>query len=177
MGRSGDYNVSNTFIVCDSSPFDVEEVSRMNLFKGRGDDMNWMSPSFKEMKLGLMTRSQMKKVQLQEDNDILICIMEALKNKDGEFEGHRKHSKAMKEPTWRKFWLSMEENHPTANGRFTPTADHTYLFVGELETKHLPPTIGFNHQYRKEPKPLNAWVYGALFFIGSSLEVEASNPQ
>ncbi|KAI5653055.1 hypothetical protein M9H77_30242 [Catharanthus roseus] len=31
----------------------------------------------------------------------------------------------------------------------------------------------FNHQHRKEPKHLNAWVYRAFFFICSSLEVEA----
>ncbi|KAI5680945.1 hypothetical protein M9H77_02172 [Catharanthus roseus] len=37
-------------------------------------------------KLGPMTRSQRKKVQLQEVNEMLVCIMEALKSKDGEFE-------------------------------------------------------------------------------------------
>ncbi|KAI5652473.1 hypothetical protein M9H77_29660 [Catharanthus roseus] len=36
-----------------------------------------------------------------------------------------------------------------------------------------PIVSGFSHQYRKEPKPLNAWVYGALFFIGSSLEFKS----
>ncbi|KAI5650139.1 hypothetical protein M9H77_36144 [Catharanthus roseus] len=38
------------------------------------------------MTLGPVTRSQRKKAQIQEDNEMLVCMMEALNNKDGEFE-------------------------------------------------------------------------------------------
>ncbi|KAI5681015.1 hypothetical protein M9H77_02242 [Catharanthus roseus] len=65
-------------------------------------------------------------------------------------------------------------------GNKAPTADE-FVFLIQLivwvGNSRCLLAHGFNHQYRKEPKPLNAWVYEALFFIGSPLEVEASNPQ
>ncbi|KAI5681304.1 hypothetical protein M9H77_02531 [Catharanthus roseus] len=77
----------------------------------------------------------------------------------------------MKESTWSKFWQSMEKNHPTADDRLTPTIDGLWM------TTFVTAFLGGNLLCKKEPKLLNAWVYEAFFFIGSSLEVEASNPQ
>ncbi|KAI5675870.1 hypothetical protein M9H77_06820 [Catharanthus roseus] len=91
----------------------------------------------------------------------------------------------MKEQNWSKFWLSLEQNHPTVDGRVTPTIDTptidgwSYLpsLVGLGRAIFVIAFLGGNLLCKKEPKPLNAWVYRALFFIGSSLEVEASNSQ
>ncbi|KAI5653326.1 hypothetical protein M9H77_30513 [Catharanthus roseus] len=41
-----------------------------------------------------------------------------------------------------KILAKYEEKSPSADGRASPTIDGTFLFVGELETKHLPPTVG-----------------------------------
>ncbi|KAI5681841.1 hypothetical protein M9H77_03069 [Catharanthus roseus] len=82
---------SNLFLLCHE--FSFKELKSNYRIEESIVAMNRMSPSFKELKLGQMTRSKRKKVQLQEDNDVIACIIEALKNKEGEFEGHGKHSK------------------------------------------------------------------------------------
>ncbi|KAI5658096.1 hypothetical protein M9H77_26889 [Catharanthus roseus] len=49
----------------------------------------------------------------------------------------------MKEPTWRKFWLSVRgKTHYHADGRVTPTVAGSFLFMGELAPNYLPLTVG-----------------------------------
>ncbi|KAI5683024.1 hypothetical protein M9H77_04252 [Catharanthus roseus] len=116
-------------------------------------DMNRMSPSYEGLKLGHITRSQRKQVQLQEDKDMLVCIMKALKSKDGEFEGESKHPKLftmysienelLRNQLGAKFGYVLEEKHPTVDGRgarhrLPAVDDRSYLTVaGRPRKGHL----------------------------------------
>ncbi|KAI5675822.1 hypothetical protein M9H77_06772 [Catharanthus roseus] len=74
--------------------------------------MNRMSRLSMEVKLGPMTRAQRKKLNLQEDNDMLAYMMEALRSKVDKSNQRNKLGKILAEN-----WISMGSWHPTTDSK------------------------------------------------------------
>ncbi|KAI5667463.1 hypothetical protein M9H77_17316 [Catharanthus roseus] len=96
--------------------------SRMNLFKGGADDMNWESQEVKDLLNGLSTSARLKKLKTLENYGMIIYMMEALKSKVDEFEDQRKHPKL--------FTIT----YPTADSRVAPTVTSRLLSGGALRS-------------------------------------------
>ncbi|KAI5676587.1 hypothetical protein M9H77_07537 [Catharanthus roseus] len=77
--------------------------------------MNRKSPSSMEVKLGLMTRAQRKKLKLQEDNDMLVYMI-SRKAFQVVYNVYN-HQGAIKEPAWGELRLMMGELYPTTDDR------------------------------------------------------------
>ncbi|KAI5668279.1 hypothetical protein M9H77_18132 [Catharanthus roseus] len=114
-----------------------------------------------ELKLGTMTRAQMKKLKASngnKDNGMVAYMDEALKNIFGEFGDQGKASKLFsicsisKDHSRKQFegenWLSVGEGHPTADGIPAPTVTDRILSAKSLDITHPPPIVGspYHHQ-------------------------------
>ncbi|KAI5648852.1 hypothetical protein M9H77_34857 [Catharanthus roseus] len=80
----------NGWIEKSNDDFQEGEDLRTNLFKGGVDDMNRTNQSPLDLKLGLITRAQRKKLKLQEDNGMNNYMEDVLKDKIEEFDSQGK---------------------------------------------------------------------------------------
>ncbi|KAI5666859.1 hypothetical protein M9H77_16712 [Catharanthus roseus] len=108
--------------------------------------MNWTSHSLLDLKLRLMSRAQKKKLKLQENGDMVAYKEDTLKSKIEEFDSQGKLPKLLtmcstikaqsreQFGVWRHcclcftlYWAYSNRNHPTADGKVTPTVAGMFL--------------------------------------------------